>query len=1154
MLSAATFSKGFTGVLSTANELGRQHIWMQSRPFNGSQFSGSVSNMASTLPLNPQVSDVANSGYDMDASQIFFSTKDGPRMVFADDSKAKVLKNNTSISSWEVADNIAIVAIGARAFCMKRTIAGMNELAAKISNGSIVDNLSTVNRRSISTGYRYASWIAVFDKSTPPEKFGRTVSRLVDTQALDLAIALGGGIKFYIDGAAHVWYAGYVFKINPLTIPQLTNIGNVEVIDVTATVLADSDSNLRIGNGSGWDGDFVQGFVAGYANTNWFVISNTRDQTSSLHIFKIENGKLTYDSSVLRSTMNFEFNQYTNTPLRMNVNIDDAGSTIIASGHIFADEADGTNVRSNEYLTGYGNPDQISVLEKNGTSWSVFGAISSAIILNTGSSSDKRAITAFADSTVLHESGSIKTVLVSSGSDIAFNSAYGVDPNEEFYVASSQQLRSRPSKIHKISLTEIAPTAVAECNDLLPVSNTNFVGSTYANLNFWTYIPMSARNGSQSIVFSSHDNYMYFSTMDDMISMSAKGEGTWELQKSSALAKLFSVVSAFKYPLPSSGVTCVQCAIFLINNINTPKPARVSVSASTLNVSGNLMSGKRALSYRPTASPSIIGIDSVPSSASAGLPDVLPASYGNQIAAPYMHKLNSTPRNGAIWNSTEGYLLSYKPSTRLFLKRYPFSSASPSFGVGSPLLTGLQFTPQYAASFATCPPVWDLEEGLWSWAGLRPIRMSSSHTHDSQISNLGPLMQMNWSDIFGMSCFSARTQDIFVIRETKRAEVSSNDDLSDTHKNQLSSFREETVEAGGADTSIRSGQIVRITAPTNPDAPNGQILATVALDDFFTSGSGSRFFMNGPGSVMVGASNASSNAKDTAKICKSGISAFARERVVSPLGPVLIIIDDSLAMDAIMGVSPSPLPSATSFVVNEFEVIPADSTWLPKYSPLDNSYPSNLVSMSTSYSRKYAVDSSSPVYSKTMFNRAMKSIISMFDPVDGDLFIGDQILVACSSSLDNVSSSQSYPAPVAGVASPLTCVCQEDLIAANMRMSSWKTRSTSDIFNKIIIFNPDGSSTNGVIFDRVKPSSNTQKFSHMVIMCGEIPSATVPDSITPSQFASSMYSKLTAIGATGLLKIDASVHVVDLNPQSKREHKKALGSYGTYCTWYGGGA
>jgi hypothetical protein len=178
----------------------------------------------------------------------------------------------------------------------------------------------------------------------------------------------------------------------------------------------------------------------------------------------------------------------------------------------------------------------------------------------------------------------------------------------------------------------------------------------------------------------------------------------------------------------------------------------------------------------------------------------------------------------------------------------------------------------------------------------------------------------------------------------------------------------------------------------------------------------------------------------------------------------------------------------------------------------------------------------------------------MFDPVDGDLFIGDQILVACSSSLDDVSSSQSYPAPVAGVASPLTCVCQEDLIVANMRMSSWKTRSTSDIFNKIIRFNPDGSSTNGVIFDRVKPSNNTQKFSHMVIICGEIPSATVPDSITPSQFASSMYSKLTAIGATGLLKIDASVHVVDLNPQSKREHKKALGSYGTYCTWYGGGA
>jgi hypothetical protein len=458
------------------------------------------------------------------------------------------------------------------------------------------------------------------------------------------------------------------------------------------------------------------------------------------------------------------------------------------------------------------------------------------------------------------------------------------------------------------------------------------------------------------------------------------------------------------------------------------------------------------------------------------------------------------------------------------------------------LVSGATFSPTYAASFATCPPVWDSEAQLWSWAGITPVRLSSSHTFDNTSSPVGPLMQMNWSDVFGLSCFSFNTSNIYAFRETKRGNVSFDDDTSAGHKDQLSSFRQKTVEAGGSDVNSRTGQIILVKSPASL---TGVISSEIAVDDFFSSGNGPRFVMDGPGSVTVAATNASGGAKDVVRICKSGIPLFARDHAASPVGSVLVLIDDSTDMDAVIS-------SAFSSCMMDYVNIPSVSRQILPFEVSEDEYDLNVLSMHFKSEKKYSVDTISPLYRRSRFMRSMRSVMSMLDPLHGDMSLGDYLLVATSSSLSITSpSTQIFPSPVSGVSFPFRCVCQEDLIQASMRAALWNTKtSAEDIFGKIVQFSSASAFTRGSLFSKVSPESASNKFSHIVIFCGKI---TIPYAVSAEFFADTIYKELTKLGTDGILKTNGSLHIIDLNNSDHTDHKKALGAYGTYCTWHGGG-
>ena len=1135
ILSLGTFSSGSIpntgGVESIA---GKQHLWMQKRKFNGAVFAANslIEDVATTLP-NPTADKIQNTGVPLDPKQCaFWRYGNNSKFVHGSNTLIKSLQPHTSINVWNVTDNndpVAIIAIGGRVLAMRATAEGAAALADAITTAGQLDTLlSDVVMNSIETGDYYNSWIAAFDSAT--DEFSRTVNAFVPSVSHDMAIAFGGGIAFQIDGLAHVWYAGHVYKIIPAL--SVASIGTV-TIELASGSVYDAPTLVaaRIGSSTAVAGDFMQGFVSGYANDGWLVITDTREPTEIIRIFKIDGSKLVYDSSITTAQLPLDTHEYINVPFKLNVTIDADGSTVAVSGHQFQEEIDTEDSQSDAYITGYSNPDSVTVFKKSAAGWASSGSITGDMVTEFQSAP----MSSFVESLAFHNDGSHNYLVAASGSDIAFTGN-----TYPFFEATSNSLRARPGKLHTFEINAApSPIGIAECNDLRAVNDTNFSGSTYANLNFWCAVPMSAHNGTQSMAFSPADSSMYFSTFGEMARMLADGEGAWKLKDISISSRTMPTVSAFMYPFPSS--ICSVCSTQVNDAVSVLNAPRV---VSGL-VSGSNSDGKRSLAYRPSALPSLIGIDSAPTTSSAavspsyGLAETVDA-YQSTDSATYMHNLNSTPRS-VDWDTDNGYKLGFSPSTRTFIKRFELSTSS-QFGNGLSLVSGAAFSPMYAASFATCPPVWDPEAQLWSWAGIAPVRLSSSHTFDNKSNPVGPLMQMNWSDVFGLSCFSFNTSNIYAFRETKRDNVSFSDDTSDGHKDQLSSFRQKTVEAGGSDVNSRTGQIILVNSPASL---NGTISSSLAVDDFFSSGNGPRFVMDGPGSVTVAATNASGGAKDVVRICKSGIPLFARDHAASPVGSVLVLIDDSTDMDTIIS-------SEFSSCMMDYVNIPSLSRQILPFEVSEDEYPQNVLSMHFKSAKKYSVDTISPLYRRSRFMRSMRSVMSMLDPLHGDMSLGDYLLVATSSSLSaNSPSTQIFPSPVSGVSFPFRCVCQEDLIQASMRAALWNTKnSAEDIFGKIVQFSSANAFTRGSLFSKVSPESASNKFSHIVIFCGKI---TIPDAVSAEFFADTIYNELTKFGADGILKADGSLHIIDLNSSDHTDHKKALGAYGTYCAWHGGG-
>lgn len=1141
ILSLGTFSCGSSGDTAGGASLidGRQHLWMQKRKFNGAVFAASslIEDVATTLP-NPTAAKIQNTGVPLDPKQCaFWRYGNNSKFVHGSNTLIKSLQPHTSINVWNVIDDnndpVAIIAIGGRVLAMRATPEGADALADAITTGQLDTLLSGVVTKSIETGNYYNSWIAVFDSAT--DEFSRTVNAFVPSVPHEMAIAFGGGIAFQIGGIAHVWYAGHVYKIthslSGSSIGTATPALASEIVYDVETQVA-----LLIGSSTQVAGDFMQGFVSGYANDGWLVITDTRETTHVIRIFKIENSKLVYDSSITRNQLDLDTldtYEYINVPFKLNVIIDADGSTVAVSGHQFQNETDTDDLLSDAYITGYSNPDLVTVFKKSAAGdWASFGSLTGDMVTEPWSAP----MSSFVESLAFHNDGSHSYLVAASGSDITFTE----NPLYRFFNATSNPLKARPGKLHTFDINAAAsPTRIAECNDLRAVSDTNFINSTYANLNFWCAVPMSAHNGTQSMAFSPADSSMYFSTFGEMARMLADGEGAWKLKNISISSRIMSTVSAFNYPFPSS--ICTDCSTQVNDDVSVLKAPRV---VSGL-VSGSSLGGKRSLAYRPSTSPSLIGIDSAPTTLSAG---VSPSSglaetvdaYQSTDSATYMHNLNSTPRS-VDWDTVDGYKLGFSPSTRTFIKRFELSTSS-QFGNGLSLVSGATFSPMYAASFATCPPVWDSAAQLWSWAGIAPVRLSSSHTFDNTSSPVGPLMQMNWSDVFGLSCFSFNTSNIYAFRETKRDNVSFNDDTSDGHKDQLSSFRQKTVEAGGSDVNSRTGQIILVKSPASL---SGTISSEIAVNDFFSSGNGPRFVMDGPGSVTVAATNASGGAKDVVRICKSGIPLFARDHAASPVGSVLVLIDDSTDMDTVIS-------SGFSSCMMDYVNIPSTSRQILPFEVSEDEYPLNVLSMHFKSEKKYSVDTISPLYRRSRFMRSMRSVMSMLDPLHGDMSLNDSLLVATSSSLSaNSPSTQIFPSPVNGVSFPFRCVCQEDLIQASMRAALWNTKnSTEDIFGKIVQFSSASTFTRGSLFSKVSPESASNKFSHIVIFCGKI---NMLHALSAEFFADTIYNELTKTGTDGILKADGSLHIIDLNSSDHTDHKKALGAYGTYCAWHGGG-
>jgi hypothetical protein len=157
----------------------------------------------------------------------------------------------------------------------------------------------------------------------------------------------------------------------------------------------------------------------------------------------------------------------------------------------------------------------------------------------------------------------------------------------------------------------------------------------------------------------------------------------------------------------------------------------------------------------------------------------------------------------------------------------------------------------------------------------------------------------------------------------------------------------------------------------------------------------------------------------------------------------------------------------------------------------------------------------------------------MLDPIHGDVFLGDELLIACTSALSPTApSGLIYPSAIGGISFPFRCICRSELIQASTRIDTWKPKEpASDILKSIYDFS---SASRGGLFTKVSAPSATVKFSHIVIFCSSFAIGGAGGEVA---FAERIYNELTKLGSEGLLRAGGEIHIIDLNPSNNLTYK-----------------
>ena len=773
----------------------------------------------------------------------------------------------------------------------------------------------------------------------------------------------------------------------------------------------------------------------------------------------------------------------------------------------------------------------------------------------------------------------------------------GADPNGEDrnYLSNTNQdnsaIEKRFGRVHVFEAIADSgsSSSVIEINDVASPSDSEFANSGFANMNFWTMTPISAKNGMCGVAFSPASG-MVVSTAGHLVKLSkGSGDNSWVVSKMSGqstsgvpnhLMNVSRVVTPYDYFGHTLNNTTSQ-----INyaNSSTDIFKLSTISVPSCNVLANpgfqRMASKLAivgLTVDSTSFDSIISISNshLVSPDQSGVFDH-GTDLTNANCNPVYHHLQGKRSSGS--QSSQKQI--YNPSFRSWL--CSFDIVDSSFGTIKtlPYLNYIRDKTN-EAHIIVKPPVPNSADKELYFAGLECAPLDGSPLYRDYNSSLdkikGTLMQMDWHDVSGVLWWGGN--DIYIMRSHKHDSDYIKDGESDTGSKIEDHINSKTyrVDTSGANV-VGQNTVSLFEMPSaasniilNPERVIGDSIGIRSLG------------LSGPMAITVAACANSLYVKDNTNVEHSNIIPFLRRRDILGLQRVGIVIDDSDYMDRVMlsDLSSSVLKitnataevTLSSITVKNGEEFMIDSNMYLAYNESALDYNSkilngqsgfsipNMVSIggegASALSRKYNISSEN-----TRWNFIINDISSSLDPKFGNVYNADKVFVVRKSFIykqfDNTSAHidpEWYYMPASTGDNVLThkvglleCACREKMRESSRYISKWKTNQNSsgadsgDILDMLV---KRSGQQECKLLDSVDTSGSESDKLKDLVLIGVIDDTIIGSAMdNASSEAPSIQGLMTHIynniytGTSSLMTANGKVHIIDMKDEKMSDLK-----------------
>jgi hypothetical protein len=735
---------------------------------------------------------------------------------------------------------------------------------------------------------------------------------------------------------------------------------------------------------------------------------------------------------------------------------------------------------------------------------------------------------------------------------------------------------------------------VIELNDMAIATDPEFKDSAFANMNFWTMTPVSAKNGMCGIMFYPSTG-MVVSTAGNLAKMrKGSGDNNWKLDKFAGQASgalgttktiaVRRVIAPYNYfgyidTNTTENITYADISkdIFKLSTVAVPSCNSTAsdsgmqryaskLSFVRLNVDNVDFDSIISISNSNSITSNQFGVFDTETDLSSG--ECNPAYY-------YLQGKRSSESSGA-----EKQI--FNPSFRAWL--CSFDILNSSFGTVKDLpYQSYNSDKENDAHIIVKPPVPDAANRQMYFAGLDCAPVDGNPLYRDYNDNLedvkGTLMQMDWHDIAGVLWWGGN--NIYVLRSHNHqnnsiADGNTIDDIQEhVNKKSYSVTEDGAVLVGQNAVSVfkmpTTGTLV--TRPTK-----------VTTERIGIKGIG----LSGPMAITVAACSNPSHVKDNPKAEFTYITPLMRRRDI--LGPqrVGIVVDDSDAMnesylnadaissfkkvsiisDSFASPSISTTTSIPTMTGKRGEQAMCDFSWKLAFKKDGYAYNDFVLNGQPGvsipdmvhsngdgaqiFSRKYKLSSS-----HTKWNKIIEDISASLDHKVGNVYNGDKIFVIRKSFVyKNFGQNSAHldpswyyvPSTTGDVifthkVGLLPCNCKDKLYAASRYISKWKTNSsaTGNILDMLV--KNSGQNECRLISSVDVSASQSEKLKDLVLI-GMITDTIISNAESAvSASAPSTVGLLNHIynnlynGDTSLMAQNGMVHIIDTNKGISSEKK-----------------